>query len=200
MATARWLGALLALQLCATAASAATRVDLNRDWDFRTEKGAGRGDGLAESHSGRHAKGERAAYLESRRRGLRLSRNGLVFPRVRPAQTTRGRDRPAPLRRHLLQGARVAQRRGDRFARGRLQRVFVRRHAPPARPEPARGGHRQPAGHVHHSGLWRAWCARCLVRLVGVRRHRARRVDHVHGPVRVEKQFIRSKLDGVPPP
>ena len=41
MATARWLGALLALQLCATAASAATRVDLNRDWDFRTERGAG---------------------------------------------------------------------------------------------------------------------------------------------------------------
>ena len=40
MATARWLGALLALQLCAAAASAATRVDLNRDWDFRTEKGA----------------------------------------------------------------------------------------------------------------------------------------------------------------
>ena len=36
---ARWLWALLALQLCASAASAATRIDLNRDWAFTTEKG-----------------------------------------------------------------------------------------------------------------------------------------------------------------
>ena len=40
----------------------------------------------------------------------------------------------------------------------------------------ARRGHRQPARHVHHPGLWRARRAGCLVRLVGVRRHRARRV------------------------
>jgi beta-glucuronidase len=39
MATARWLWALLALPLCVSAASAATRIDLNRDWSFRTEKG-----------------------------------------------------------------------------------------------------------------------------------------------------------------
>jgi beta-glucuronidase len=35
----RWLAALLVLELCASAASAATRIDLNRDWAFRTEKG-----------------------------------------------------------------------------------------------------------------------------------------------------------------
>jgi beta-glucuronidase len=36
---ARCILALLALQLCSFTASAATRVDLNRDWAFRTEKG-----------------------------------------------------------------------------------------------------------------------------------------------------------------
>jgi hypothetical protein len=35
---ARWLWALLALQLCASA-GAATRIDLNGDWAFTTEKG-----------------------------------------------------------------------------------------------------------------------------------------------------------------
>jgi beta-glucuronidase len=39
MATARCLWALLILQLCASAAGAATRIDLNGDWAFRTEKG-----------------------------------------------------------------------------------------------------------------------------------------------------------------
>jgi beta-glucuronidase len=39
MNTARWLCALLALQLCASAA-AATRIDLNGDWAFTTEKGS----------------------------------------------------------------------------------------------------------------------------------------------------------------
>ncbi|HEY6126400.1 MAG TPA: glycoside hydrolase family 2 TIM barrel-domain containing protein [Steroidobacteraceae bacterium] len=39
MAAPRWLWALLILPLCASAASAATRVDLNGDWAFRTEKG-----------------------------------------------------------------------------------------------------------------------------------------------------------------
>ena len=40
MKHARWLWALLALQLCASAASAATRIDLNGDWAFMTEKGS----------------------------------------------------------------------------------------------------------------------------------------------------------------
>jgi len=39
MTNTRWLPALLASLLCASAASAATRIDLNGDWDFRTERG-----------------------------------------------------------------------------------------------------------------------------------------------------------------
>jgi beta-glucuronidase len=43
MAITRWLSALLALQMSVSAAGAATRVDLNRDWAFRTEKGVDAG-------------------------------------------------------------------------------------------------------------------------------------------------------------
>ncbi|HEU5137847.1 MAG TPA: glycoside hydrolase family 2 TIM barrel-domain containing protein [Steroidobacteraceae bacterium] len=40
MRSARSLGILLALQVWVAAASASARIDLNRDWSFRTEKGA----------------------------------------------------------------------------------------------------------------------------------------------------------------
>jgi hypothetical protein len=40
---ARCTLALLVLQLCASIAHSATRIDLNRDWDFRTEKAVGAG-------------------------------------------------------------------------------------------------------------------------------------------------------------
>jgi hypothetical protein len=43
--------ALLSLQLCATLAHSATRVDLNRDWDFRTERGIEAGAGTANWHA-----------------------------------------------------------------------------------------------------------------------------------------------------
>ena len=132
--------------------------------------------GLGRHGSAGHAERRCPAHLESRRCRLRISRHRLVLPAVRAPQTTGGRNRAAALRRHVLQGARVGEwRRGGR-TRGRLCRLFLRRDTASARQQSHRRGHRQPARHVHHPGFWRARRARCLVRLVGVRRHRSRRV------------------------
>ena len=80
--------------------------------------------GLGWHGSAGHAQRRCAAHLESRRCRLRISRHGLVLPAVRAAQTTRGRNRAAALRRHVLQGARVGEwRRGGR-TRGRLYRAI----------------------------------------------------------------------------
>ena len=174
--------ALLALQLCASARQhSATRIDLNRGWVFTHRNGNRSHCRFVHRLAAARFRGVLAlrrspSHLESRRRRLRLSRHRLVFPQVRSAQTTRGRDRAAPLRRHFLQGARVAQRRRDRRARGRLHRVFLRCHVASARRAICCRRHRQSSRHVHHPRLRRARRSGCLVRLVGVRRHRARRV------------------------
>jgi beta-glucuronidase len=49
MKRARLIWAVLAISMCAAAANAATRIDLNHDWEFRTEAGAATPAGWEES-------------------------------------------------------------------------------------------------------------------------------------------------------
>ena len=84
-------------------ASAATRIDLNRDWAFRTENGRRWRRRLAGPCRFRRARQRSIVPHTWNRAGADYDYLGMgwYFRAPRPAQTTRGRDRAAAFRRHF---------------------------------------------------------------------------------------------------
>ena len=196
MATARWLAALLALQLCATAASAATRVDLNRDWDFRTEKGAAAVTGWAKAIPD----GTRRVNVPHT-----WNREGADYDYLGTGWYFREFDLPqlpadAIAQLHFgatfykarvwLNGVEIGSHEGGysaysfdvtRHLRDQNLLVVAIDNRPGMFTIPGFGARGSP-------DAWYDWWAYGgIVRDVWL---------NVHGPVRVAKQFIRSKLDG----
>ncbi len=83
----------------------------------------------------------------------------------------------AALRRDVLQGPGLRERRAGGGARGRAHRLVRGRDASPRPGRAGRGGARQPARRRHDPGLGDAARGHrdAVVRLVALRRHRARR-------------------------
>ena len=170
-------GVLLFLIGLAAPAAAATRVDLGGAWQFRDRRGRQR---KPPGMGGRRARARsRPSTCPHLGRGpARRARGARVVLEARPRAAGPSRTAArAALRRDLLQGPGLRERHPGRGARGRAHRLVRGRHASPRRGRPGRGGARQPARRRHDPGLGDA--ARGLrdavVRLVALRRHRARR-------------------------
>ncbi|HYJ42129.1 MAG TPA: glycoside hydrolase family 2 TIM barrel-domain containing protein [Steroidobacteraceae bacterium] len=199
MATARWLWALLALQLCA-AAGAATRIDLTRDWAFRTEKGVEAGATLASWPKAIPA-GTRSVTVPHT-----WNREGADYDYLGTGWYFRRFDLPklpadAIAQLHFgatfykarvwLNGVEIGSHEGGYSAysfdvtsqlRDDNLLVVAIDNRPGMFTIPGFGARGAP-------DAWYDWWAYGgIVRDVWL---------SVHGPVRIDKQFIRSKLDGV---
>ena len=195
---ARWLPALLASLLCTSAASAATRIDLNRDWAFRTEKGI-EAAGLA-TWSKAIPEGTRAVTVPHT-----WNREGADYAYLGTGWYFRSFDLPklpadAIAQLHFgatfykarvwLNGVEIGSHEGGYSAysfdvtshlrAGNLLVVAID-NRPGMFTIPGFGARGAP-------DAWYDWWAYGgIVRDVWL---------SVHGPVRVDQQFIRSKLDG----